>query len=202
MLVKASIVVRPDPDELIRVPYEIHGKMCQLTNDEIQTHLDKEEKIKKAAEEAKLLAMIKPELIKVVHEEASNVEIDPKVLASAKGGQEFKKIQDLDDLAPITKKKKNKIVGILMISLGKRYERLKKIPGELGIQSALSAPAQTQSQSSGKKRKHMELEPEIRIPGLECNKSLPEGVPFFNNMVIEEPEYDMFFNDVFGDVAL
>ncbi|GKA46160.1 hypothetical protein Tco_0738956 [Tanacetum coccineum] len=135
-------------------------------------------------------------------EEASNVEIDPKVLASAKGGQEFKKIQDLDDLAPITKKKKNKIVGILMISLGKRYERLKKIPGELGIQSALSAPAQTQSQSSGKKRKHMELEPEIRIPGLECNKSLPEGVPFFNNMVIEEPEYDMFFNDVFGDVAL
>ncbi|GJY93863.1 hypothetical protein Tco_0509645 [Tanacetum coccineum] len=82
-------------------------------------------------------------------------------------------------------------------SLRKRYERLKKIPGELGIQSALSAPAQTQSQSSGKKRKHMELEPEIRIPGLECNKSLPEGVPFFNNMVIEEPEYDMFFNDVF-----
>ncbi|GKB15419.1 hypothetical protein Tco_0849342, partial [Tanacetum coccineum] len=80
MLVKASIVVRPDPDELIRVPYEIHGKMCQLTNDEIQTHLDKEENIKKAAEEAKLLAMSKPKLIKVVHEEASNVEIDPKVL--------------------------------------------------------------------------------------------------------------------------
>ncbi|GJW65511.1 hypothetical protein Tco_0117395 [Tanacetum coccineum] len=89
-----------------------------------------------------------------------------------------------------------------MISLGKRYERLKKIPEELGIQSALPAPAQAQSQSSGNKRKHMELEPEIRIPGLECNKSLPEGVPFVNNMVIEEPEYEMFFIDVFGDVAL
>ncbi|GJW65510.1 hypothetical protein Tco_0117394 [Tanacetum coccineum] len=96
MLVKASTVVRPDPDELIRVPYEIHGKMCQLTNDEIQAHLDKEENIKKAAEEAKLLAMSKPKLIKVVHEEASNVEIDPKVLSSAKGGQEFKKIQDIE----------------------------------------------------------------------------------------------------------
>ncbi|GJZ70793.1 hypothetical protein Tco_0634644 [Tanacetum coccineum] len=57
-------------------------------------------------------------------------------------------------------------------------------------------------ESLRRKRKHMKLEPEIRIPGLECNKSLPEGVPFFNNMVIEEPEYDMFFNDVFGDVAL
>nr|GEV06171.1 hypothetical protein [Tanacetum cinerariifolium] len=45
-------------------------------------------------EEAKLLAMSKLKLIKVVHEEASNVGIDLKVLASAKGGQEFKKIQD------------------------------------------------------------------------------------------------------------
>ncbi|GKA06841.1 hypothetical protein Tco_0686065 [Tanacetum coccineum] len=47
----------------------------------------------------------------------------------------------------------------------------------------------------------MELEPEIRIPGLECNRSLLEGVPFVNNMVIEEPEYVMFFIDVFGDEA-
>ncbi|GJZ70794.1 hypothetical protein Tco_0634645 [Tanacetum coccineum] len=80
----------------VSIPYEIHGRMCQLTNDEIQAHLDKEEKIKKVVEEAKLLTMSKPELIKVVHEEASNVEIDPKVLASAKGGQEFKKIQDVE----------------------------------------------------------------------------------------------------------
>ncbi|GKG62210.1 hypothetical protein Tco_0632114, partial [Tanacetum coccineum] len=45
----------------------------------------------------------------------------------------------------------------------------------------------------------MELEPEIRIPGLECNKSLFEGISFVNNMVIEEPEYGMYFIDVFGD---
>ncbi|GJS28319.1 hypothetical protein Tco_0488939 [Tanacetum coccineum] len=49
--------------------------------------------------------------------------------------------------------------------------------------------------------KHMELEPEIRVPGLECTRSLTEGVPFVNNMVIEEPEYGMFFIDVNGDEA-
>ncbi|GJS50198.1 hypothetical protein Tco_0600319 [Tanacetum coccineum] len=145
-----------------QVPYEIHGKVYQLTNDE------------------------------VVQEEATKVGVDPKILASAKGGQEFKKIQDaklqttssrlkpkpatdvkihpntkpavltvyrgndrrnfdvhnpfkfadfgitkLDELGPIIEKKKNKIVVELMISLGKRYERLNKIPEELGIQSAL-----------------------------------------------------------------
>ncbi|GJZ93598.1 hypothetical protein Tco_0665801 [Tanacetum coccineum] len=45
----------------------------------------------------------------------------------------------------------------------------------------------------------MELEPEIHIPALEYNISLPEGVPFVNNIDIEEPEYEIFFIDVFGD---
>ncbi|GKC09832.1 hypothetical protein Tco_1001442 [Tanacetum coccineum] len=72
-----------------------------------------------------------------------------------------------------------------MTSLGKRYDRLKKIPEELGTQSAFLAPGpeKDQSQSSGRKRKHMELETEIKLPGLECSRSLPEGVPFVNNMV-------------------
>ncbi|GKC25750.1 hypothetical protein Tco_1027900 [Tanacetum coccineum] len=43
----------------------------------------------------------------------------------------------------------------------------------------------------------MELEPKVKVPRLECNRSLPEGVPFANNMVIEEPEYGIFFTDVF-----
>ncbi|GJW21822.1 hypothetical protein Tco_0032444 [Tanacetum coccineum] len=47
----------------------------------------------------------------------------------------------------------------------------------------------------------MELEPQIKVHGLECNRSLPECVPFVNNMVIEEPEYGIFFTDVFGDQA-
>nr|GEU48891.1 hypothetical protein [Tanacetum cinerariifolium] len=68
------------------------------------------------------------------------------------------RITKIDELSPIIEKKKNKIIALL-------------------------APPQTQSQSSGRKRKHMELEPKIKIPGLECNRSLPEGVPFVNNMV-------------------
>ncbi|GJX90389.1 hypothetical protein Tco_0343715 [Tanacetum coccineum] len=92
-LVKASSKVHPDPDTPIRVPYMIHGKMYQLTKDEIQAHLDKEEKLEQATKEAMLN---KPELIKVVQEEATKAGVDPKILASAKGGQEFKKIQDAE----------------------------------------------------------------------------------------------------------
>ncbi|GJW63204.1 hypothetical protein Tco_0115088 [Tanacetum coccineum] len=75
--VKASTVVRLDPDEPVR-------------------HFDKEEKIKKAAKEAKLMAMTNSELIKVIHEEASKAGINPKTLENAKGGQEFKKIRDAE----------------------------------------------------------------------------------------------------------
>ncbi|GJS65213.1 hypothetical protein Tco_0679777 [Tanacetum coccineum] len=78
-------------------------------------------------------------------------------------------ITELDELGSIIQKKKNTIVKDLMTSLGKRYERLKKIPGELRIQFALLAhvPKQDQSQSSRRKRKHMELEPEIKVPSLQ-----------------------------------
>ncbi|GKD01121.1 hypothetical protein Tco_1171395, partial [Tanacetum coccineum] len=71
----------------------------------------------------------------------------------------------LDELGPIIQKKKNTIVKDLMVSLEKRYERLKKIHEELGIQLALPAPIpkQAPSQSSGRKRKHMELEPKIKV---------------------------------------
>ncbi|GJW79577.1 hypothetical protein Tco_0143552 [Tanacetum coccineum] len=75
-------------------------------------------------------------------------------------------ITELDELGPIIEKKKNTIVKDLMESLSKIYERLKKIPEELGIQSALPPVLeQAPSVSSGRKRKHMELEPEIKVPG-------------------------------------
>nr|GEX85117.1 retrovirus-related Pol polyprotein from transposon TNT 1-94 [Tanacetum cinerariifolium] len=59
---------------------------------------------------------------------------------------------------------------------------LKKFSKELRIQSALPAPVSKQASSltSGRKRKHIELELEVKVHGLECNKSLPEGVPFVN----------------------
>ncbi|GJX20370.1 hypothetical protein Tco_0223047 [Tanacetum coccineum] len=112
-------------------------------------------------------------------------------------------VTELDEVGPINQSKMNRIVSDLMTSLSKRYERLKKIPEELRIQSALHAPAPEQafSQLSGRKRKIIDLEPEIHIPRLECNRSLPKGVLFVNNMVIEEPEYGMFFIDFVGDKA-
>ncbi|GKB77152.1 hypothetical protein Tco_0944047 [Tanacetum coccineum] len=59
-----------------------------------------------------------------------------------------------------------------MISLGKKYERLKVIPGEIGINPSLPVPEQVPSLSSGRKNKAQELE--------------LEGI---------------FFIDVFGDQA-
>ncbi|GJV86886.1 hypothetical protein Tco_1530824 [Tanacetum coccineum] len=90
----ASTIFRQDPDEPIRISYEIHGKIYNLTNDEIQEYFYKEEEIKKKAEQAKLLEMTKTEIIKVVHKEAEKARIDPKIVLSAKGGEQFKKIQD------------------------------------------------------------------------------------------------------------
>nr|GEZ89539.1 hypothetical protein [Tanacetum cinerariifolium] len=76
------------------------------------------------------------------------------------------RITELDELGPVIQKKKNSIVKDLITSLSKRYERLKKIPKELGIQSALFAPIpeQASSQTLGRKRKHIELEPKIKLP--------------------------------------
>ncbi|GJZ74313.1 hypothetical protein Tco_0638459, partial [Tanacetum coccineum] len=62
-LVPASREFRQDLDEPIRVPYDIHGKIYQLKNYEIQSYLDKKEEIKKKAEEARLLEMTNFELI-------------------------------------------------------------------------------------------------------------------------------------------
>ncbi|GJU66693.1 hypothetical protein Tco_1252952 [Tanacetum coccineum] len=110
-------------------------------------------------------------------------------------------ISKLDELREIIPRNKNTVVNDLINSLNRRYERIKKITKELGIPSALPAPIpeQASSKSSRRKRKHMELEPEIKIPGLECNQALLENVPFVNNMVIEEPEYVIFFTDEFSD---
>ncbi|GKD23616.1 hypothetical protein Tco_1225319 [Tanacetum coccineum] len=149
--------------------------------------MDKEEQIKKVAEEAKMFEITKTEVIKVIQEEAEKIGLDPKKIISAKAGEKLtpKPITDvkihpnskpavltvywnndkrsfdvhnpfkfgdfgitkLDELGPIIEKKKNSIVKDLMTSLGKRYERLKKILKELGIQSALHGPIPEQASS-------------------------------------------------------
>nr|GEV20234.1 retrovirus-related Pol polyprotein from transposon TNT 1-94 [Tanacetum cinerariifolium] len=67
-----------------------------LTEEQIQAYMEKEERIKKKAIEAKLLVMTKSKLIKVVHEEVKKAKIIPKTIESAKGGEKFKKIQDVE----------------------------------------------------------------------------------------------------------
>ncbi|GJU11546.1 hypothetical protein Tco_1133942 [Tanacetum coccineum] len=176
--------------------------MYYLTDKELQAYLDKEEKLRKAIEEERLLAISKPEVIKVVQEEAKKIRLNPKKIVSAKASEKFKKAQDakhqvlkrehtekklnvhkpfafgafgiseLDGLREIIPKKKNADVQDLMNSLSQR-----------------------------KKRKHMELEAEIKIPGLECNRALLENVLFVNNMVIEESEHGIFFTDEYYDQA-
>ncbi|GJR05623.1 hypothetical protein Tco_0528607 [Tanacetum coccineum] len=93
-----------------------------------------------------------------------------------------------------------------------RIDKGKRIATESDVDpSKIIVPASTiirpdpdepaSSQSSGRKGKHIELELEVKVLGLECNRSLFEGIPFVNHMVIEEPEYGIFFIDVFGDQA-
>ncbi|GJR39798.1 hypothetical protein Tco_1215482 [Tanacetum coccineum] len=93
-LVKASSIICPDPDEPVKVEFMINGKMVYLTKQEIQDYWDKEEQIKKVEKKARLLAISKPEVIKVVQEEAKKIVLDPKKIASAKAGEKFKKAQD------------------------------------------------------------------------------------------------------------
>ncbi|GKB37790.1 hypothetical protein Tco_0882732, partial [Tanacetum coccineum] len=167
-LVKALIKVHLDPDTPSLIPFEINSKLYHLINEEIHAYYEMEGRKEKAAQEAKLLEMNKSKLIKVVHKEATKAGVDPKVLSSAKGGQEFVKIQDAEmkvlkrerlekitrakeprkkridqhkwtTSSPIIQKKKNKVVGELMTSLGKKYDRLKVTPEKLGINPTLHA---------------------------------------------------------------
>nr|GEU78895.1 hypothetical protein [Tanacetum cinerariifolium] len=160
-LVPASRVVREDPGEPVR----------------------------KATEQARLLAITKPEVVKVVRKEAEKIGINHERITSAKEGEMFKKAQD-DELKVLNKEKSKKHRKHKFENY-RRYKKIKKIPKELKIQSTLPAPIleQASSKSSKRKRKHMELEPEVKVPGLDCDKSLPESVPFVNNMVIEELKF-------------
>nr|GEV29678.1 hypothetical protein [Tanacetum cinerariifolium] len=110
-LVKASSIVHPNPNEP-----------------------DKEEEIKKFEEEARLNAIRKLEVIKVVHEEAKKLGIHSKEAITTKAGELFKKAQDAKH--KVLKRKHTEKVR-------KSLELIKH--KELGIQSALLAPGQALS---------------------------------------------------------
>nr|GEV15339.1 hypothetical protein [Tanacetum cinerariifolium] len=125
----------------------------------IVTTKTKEPTMKLVPASRKLTRMKKEEKIKKAIEEAKLLAMSKLELIKVVQEEAPKfadfGITELDELGTIIEKKKKNIVGELMISLGKR------------------------------KMKHMELEPKIRFPGLECNESIPEGVPIVNNIVIE-----------------
>ncbi|GJV17486.1 hypothetical protein Tco_1362809 [Tanacetum coccineum] len=165
-MVPTSTTVHPDPNALI--PYTINGEVYHLTTKQLQEQMDTEKHIKKAKEVARLLAISKPETKLVVitvyrGTDGRNFDVHRAFVFGAFG------ISELDELREIIPKKKNAIVHDLMNSLSQRYERIRKIPEELRIKSTLPAPTpeQASSQSSRKKRKHMELKPETRIPRVE-----------------------------------
>nr|GEV00439.1 zinc finger BED domain-containing protein RICESLEEPER 2 [Tanacetum cinerariifolium] len=110
------------------------------------------------------------------------------------------RVTEWDKLGPVIKKKKNKVFGELMTSLGKKYHRLKVIPRKIGITPSLLTPRQALYPALGRNRMAHES-PEVCILGLECNRSLPEGVSFVNNLVTKQPKNGLFFIDVFGNEA-
>ncbi|GJU12391.1 hypothetical protein Tco_1134787 [Tanacetum coccineum] len=89
--VKASSIVHPDPNEPVRVEFIFNGRTFYLTEQEIQDYWDKEEQIKKAEEEARLNAISKHEVIKVIREEAKKLGIHLKEAITTKVGELFKK---------------------------------------------------------------------------------------------------------------
>nr|GEU55971.1 copia protein [Tanacetum cinerariifolium] len=197
--------------------------------------------LKEAAQEAKLIALSKPELIKVVEEVASEAGVDPKALCSSKDGKEFLKKRDVEynvlqreHLANLKKSrelkkrrfnqyvwtipnrlKPEKIIDIhihpnikpVAISVYKNNDQrkfdvykpfrmflvnLESTHPFLFLKKFLPYPQAERA---------LELETKVCIAGLECNRSLPEGIQFVNNMVIETLEHGIFFIDVFGNQA-
>ncbi|GKA73796.1 hypothetical protein Tco_0780098 [Tanacetum coccineum] len=221
-LVKASREVRVNPNGPVLIDLEIYGKIVQILNAQLQAYLDKKEQMEQAEKEDELS---KHEIMKVVAEVFHETKVQIKRAKDFIKHQdaEFKVLtkthtEKLKQRAELRKKgyvhdfglsewgklngiiptKRNKCVKDKMTSLWNKYERLKKIPEELGPNQTLPLPEQDPSLLR-KKRKAMELEPETYIACHHCHKVFPEGVTFVNNLVIEEPEHGLFFIDAFGE---
>ncbi|GKB58112.1 hypothetical protein Tco_0914298 [Tanacetum coccineum] len=169
-LVKASSIVHPNPDEpVIRVVREeakklgIHPKevITAKAGELFKKAQDDEHEVLKRLHTEKIHPKTKPVVITVYRGTDRNFDVHKPFLFGLFG------VSELDKLKEIIVKKKNTVVKDLMNSLSQRYERLRQIPRELRIQSDRPAPKQVLSQTSKRKQKHIELEPEIRILGLE-----------------------------------
>nr|GEU63662.1 reverse transcriptase domain-containing protein [Tanacetum cinerariifolium] len=192
-LVKASSIVRPDLDEL--------------------------EEIKKAEEKSRLNVISKTEVIKIVHEEAKKIGIHPKEAITTKAGELFEKAQDAKHEV-LKRQHTEKVRKSLELRKHKYDSYMWTVSSRLKPELITNIKIHPKTKpvvmtvyigTDGRnlmfinlfslEHLHVELEPETKIPGLEYNRDLPENVPFVNNMVIEEPEYGIFFTDEFGDQA-
>ena len=88
-------------------------------------------------------------------------------------------ISELDELRPIISKKTNVVVPSLLKSLKLRYKRLMNMPEALGIPSLLPASSTqvTPPKASKRKRKQIELEPEIKVLRLDVTGLFLKGSP-------------------------
>ncbi|GJV68014.1 putative reverse transcriptase domain-containing protein [Tanacetum coccineum] len=217
--------LRPQPTDTIpEVPQaQLTGLVTDITppsqpeSSQATLRIDKgKEKVTNDTDES--TRRLVPASRKVRQDPDEAAEVDPKILASAKVGQEFKKIQDAE--MKVLNKEHSEKIKMSRELTKKRIEkyrwttssRLKPetitdvkihpntklfamiifkgidkrnfdVPFQLCPFRALPE-YMLLIQLSGRKKKKMELEPEIRIPGLECDKSLLEGISFVNILVI------------------
>ncbi|GJX64434.1 hypothetical protein Tco_0298777 [Tanacetum coccineum] len=144
--------------------------------------LEKEEKLERATQEAKLIELNKHVLVKVVGE----VDVELKVhqreyLAKVKKSNKLKKKRYNQYVWTTTNRLKPEKITDTYI-----YPNIKPV--------AITV-------YKNNDQRNFELEPEVRIAGLECNKILPKGIPFVNNKVVETPEHVIFFTDALDEHA-
>ncbi|GJT42211.1 hypothetical protein Tco_0950926 [Tanacetum coccineum] len=115
-------------------------------------------------------------------------ELKPKVAKDVEVAKVEKELADLEK----EEKLERATQEAKLIELNKHV--LVKVVGEVVSEAGVDP-------SAFRNKKEIELEPEVRIADLECNKILPKGIPFVNNKVVETPEHVIFFTDALDEHA-
>nr|GEU39223.1 hypothetical protein [Tanacetum cinerariifolium] len=189
-LVNASSIVRPDPDEPIRVEFMINWKIFYLTKQEIQEYWDKEEEIKKAEEKARLNAISKTEdakheVLKRQHTEKVRKSLE---LRKHKYDSYMWTVNSRLKPKPITDIKIHQKAKPVVITVYRGTASRNFVVHKPFLFESFGISELDELGKSFQKRK------------MQC-QALLENVSFINNMVIEEPEYGIFFTNEFGDQA-
>ncbi|GJX17138.1 hypothetical protein Tco_0217970 [Tanacetum coccineum] len=166
-LVKALRKVCIDPDTPVLIEYMFKGKIIWIPHDQLQAYFDK-----KVVNDAEVQIAGSKEFLK--HQDAHLQVLFKAHSEKLKKTDELRKksdfgISEWDERSAILPKNSNKCVCEMMTSLSKKYERMKEIPNEVGLNLTLPLPEQDPSLPK-RKRKSIDLEPKTYIVGLHCNK--------------------------------